>query len=221
VTDPGSVPFDLATVDRLLTTTKAVRKRLDLDRPVARELVLECLRLAAYAPNASNRQEWRWLVIDDPAVKAAVGEEYRRVLVPAVQAMRAEKLAAGDAPGVRISDSILYLAEVMGRAPVLVVPCFHFAPRPDEHLAQIARMYGSTYPAIWSFQLALRSRGLGSALTTAHLLDEPAMARVLGIPDGWSQIALLPVGHVTGGDFSPSPRRPIEEFVSWNGWADA
>lgn len=218
MTDFGSVPFDRATVDRLLTTTKAVRKRLDLDRPVARELVLECLRLASYAPNASNRQEWRWLVIDDPAVKEAVGEQYRRVLVPAVEPMRASKLAAGDAPGVRISDSILHLAEVMGRAPVLVVPCFHFVPGPDEHLAQIARMYGSTFPAIWSFQLALRSRGLGSALTTAHLLDEPAMAAILGIPEGWSQIALLPVGHVTGGDFSPSPRQPVEEAVSWNGW---
>jgi len=211
-------PIDLPTVDRLLTNTKAVRKRLDLDRPVPRELVLECLGLASYAPNASNRQEWRWLVIDDPAVKEAVGEQYRRVLVPAVEPMRAAKLAAGDAPGVRISDSILYLAEVMGRAPVLVVPCFHFTPGPYEHLAQIARMYGSTFPAIWSFQLALRSRGLGSALTTAHLLDEAAMAGILGIPEGWSQIALLPVAYVTGGDFSPSPRRPIDESVSWNGW---
>ncbi len=123
-----------------------------------------------------------------------MGEQYRRVLVPAVEPMRASKLAAGDAPGVRISDSILYLAEVMGRAPVLVVPCFHFAPGPDEHLAQIARMYGSTFPAIWSLQLALRSRGLGSALTTAHLLDEPAMAEILGIPAGWSQIALAAPG---------------------------
>jgi nitroreductase len=210
--------FDLATVDRLLTTTKSVRWRLDLDRPVPREVVLDCLRIASYAPNASNRQEWRWIVIDDPDVRAAVGEQYRRVLVPAVLPMLEAKQAAGDEAGVRISRSILHLADVMGRVPVLVVPCFHFRPAPDEHLAQIARMYASSYPAVWSFLLALRSRGLGSVLTTAHALDEPAMAEILGVPEGWTQTALVPVAYTTGGDFVPSPRRPVEESVSWNGW---
>jgi nitroreductase len=140
------------------------------------------------------------------------------VTVPAVRPMLEAKQAAGDEAGVRISRSILYLADVMGRVPLLVVPCFHFRPAPGEHLAQVSRMYASTYPAVWSFLLALRSRGLASVLTTAHTLDEPPMAGILGIPDGWTQTALVAVGYPTGGDFVPSPRRPVAELVSWNGW---
>lgn len=219
-------PFDLATVDRLLTTTKAVRKRLDLTRPVDRDVIVECIRLASYAPNASNSQEWHWVVVDDPELKAQVGEQYRTTLVPAVQPMLERKLAAGDEAGARISRSILYLAEHMHEVPVIVIPCYdvaaaharygrlrgpEFAPNQME-----PGMYASIYPAVWSFLLAIRSRGLGSVLTTAHQSDQPAMAKILGIPDTWDQTALLPVAHVTGGDFTPSPRAPVEDAIVWN-----
>jgi nitroreductase len=211
--------FDLATVERLLTTTKSVRRRLDLTRPVAREVVLECIRLAAQAPNASNLQEWKWVVVDDPDLRRAVGEQYRRVTLPPVTEMLNAKLARGDEAGVRISRSILYLADRMGEVPVLVIPCFDFKPDADTPLPQISRMFGSIYPAVWSFQLALRSRGLGSVFTTAHTLDEPAMGELLGIPARWTQTCLIPVAHTTGGDFTPSPRRPVEDSISWNGWS--
>ena len=223
---PADPPFDLAQVDRLLTTTKAVRQRLDLTRPVERDLVVECIRLATYAPNASNAQEWHWLVIDDPEVRAAVGEQYRKVTVPAVEPMLARKLADGDEAGARISRSILYLAEHMGEVPVLVIPCYdveaaherygrlrgeEFAPDRME-----SGMYASIYPSVWSFLLAVRSRGLGSVLTTAHQIDQPAMADILGIPHSWDQTAILPVAHVTGGDFVPSPRTPVDDSIIWN-----
>ena len=227
--EPSRTPFDLETVDRLLTTTKAVRNRLDLSRPVPRELIVECIRLGCYAPNASNAQEWHWVVVDDAAQKARVADVYREVLVPRVTQMLAVKEAAGDAAGARISRSILGLADRLQDVPVLVIPCYDVAaalaryetliPEPgplglSTHMD--AGMFASVLPAVWSFQLALHSRGLGSVLTTAHQLRQADVAEILGLPLDWFQVALIPVGYTTGGDFTPSPRRPVEEVVVWN-----
>lgn len=219
-------PFDLEQTDRLLMTTKAVRRRLDLERPVDREVVVDCIRLASYSPNASNAQEWHWVVVDDPAQRALVGEQYRKMTVPVVSKMLAAKEAAGDEAGARISRSIIYLAEHMAEVPVLVIPCYDLAAAGarygrligPEREAPVMEpgMYASVYPAVWSFLLALRSRGLGSVLTTAHQSDQPAMAEILGIPSTWDQTALLPVAHTTGGDFVPSRRAPVEGTIVWN-----
>jgi nitroreductase len=221
--------FDLDSIDRLLTTTKAVRRRLDLTRPVSRDVVTECIRLGCYAPNASNAQEWFWVVVDDAEQRKKVAQIYRDVLVPRVTQMRDAKLAMGDEAGARISRSILYLADRMHEVPVLVIPCYDVRAALERYQRMIpdpgplglstemdSGMFASIIPAVWSFQLALRSRGLGSALTTAHQLDQPAMAEVLGIPLDWFQVALIPVAYTTGGDFTPSPRRPVEEVVIWN-----
>jgi nitroreductase len=219
-------PFDLAQVDRLLTTTKAVRRRLDFERPVPGEVIVECIRLASYAPNASNAQEWHWVIVSDPDLRKQVGEQYRRCTEPPVSAMLAAKENDGDEPGARISRSILFLAGKMADVPAIVIPCFDVAASQERYAHLLGAdsaptsmqpaMYASILPAVWSFQLALRSRGLGSALTTAHQGDQPAMARILGIPDTWFQVALIPVGYTTGGDFRPSPRDPVENSIIWN-----
>jgi nitroreductase len=118
-------PFaDLTDIDRLLSTTKAVRRRLDLERPVPRDVITECIRLACYAPNASNAQDWHWVVVDDPDQRRLVGEQYRKLLEPPVSQMLASKREMGDVAGARISESILYLAARMAEVPVLVIPCF-------------------------------------------------------------------------------------------------
>jgi nitroreductase len=222
-------PFDTAEIDRLLTTTKSVRRRLDLTRPVARGLIAECIQLASYAPNASNAQDWKWVVVDDPDLRKAVGEQYRKLTVPSVSQMMEIKLAQGDERGARISSSIIYLAEHMHEVPVLVFPCFDIAAaerryesllgslyQPSDEPQMTSGMYASIYPAVWSFQLAVRSRGLGSVLTTAHQLDQPAMADILGIPHSWDQTCMIPVAYTTGGDFTPSPRRPVADDIIWN-----
>ena len=222
-------PLELSSIDRLLTTTKAVRKRLDLSRPVPRDVVVECLRLACHAPNASNAQEWRWIVVDDPEQRKRVAEVYRAAIAPRVNQMLQAKQAAGDAAGVRISESILYLADRLHEVPVLVIPCYDVGAAVRRYRAWIADpgpqglstqmdsgMFASILPAVWSFQLALRSRGLGSVLTTAHQLDQPAMAKVLGLPDSWFQVALIPVAYTLGKDFKPPPRKSVEEVVVWN-----
>ena len=231
VFDEGSSTsqFDLDSVDRLLTTTKAIRRRLDLTRPVPREVVADCIRIGCYAPNASNAQEWFWVVIDDVGQRRKVAQIYRDVLVPRVSQMLAAKVAAGDEAGAKISRSILYLADCMHEVPVLVVPCYDVAagmrrydtmigdPGPFGRSTHMdSGMFASIIPAVWSFQLALRSRGLGSTLTTAHQFDQLAMAEVLGIPSSWFQVALIPVAYTTGDDFAPSPRRPVEEVIIWN-----
>lgn len=219
--------FDLAQVDRLLTTTKSVRKRLDLQRPVERAVIVECIRLASYAPNASNAQEWHWVVVDDPDLRRRVGDLYRRVLEPRSTKMLAAKQEQGDEAGARVTRSVLYLAEHMRDVPAIVIPCYDLSAATSRYGGLLSEqdaptsmqpaMYASILPAVWSFQLALRSRGLGSTLTTAHQFEQHAMADILGIPKTWFQVVLLPVAHTTAGDFRPSERAAAETKILWNG----
>lgn len=211
--------FDLDQTDRLLTTTRAVRKRLDLDRPVPREVVLECLRIATHAPSGANMQPWRWLVVEDPDVRKRLAEVYRAGYEPYLALQRAAVEARGNQPadlrGLASSD---HLAEHLHEVPVLVVPCYLGRLSSSPSTAEAAGVFGSVVPAVWSFMLALRSRGLGTAYTTLHLEREQEAAEALGIPDTVTQLCLLPVAYTTGTDFKPAPRRPVEEVTYFNGW---
>lgn len=222
MTDPAPSadvpPFDLATVDRLLSTTRAVRKRLDLERPVPREVVLECLRLSVYAPNASNAQRWRWVLVEDPATRATIAEWYRRHLSPPMEALLAQRRADGDEAGVRHSESVLHLGAVLGQVPVLAVVCVEGRIEDDPTLNGATWLLGSVFQAVWSFQLALRSRGLGSAFTTAHVLFETELRELLGIPATHSVVCMIPVAYTVGTEFRPAPRRPIEEATFVDHW---
>ncbi len=208
-------PFDLAETDRLLSTTRAVRKRLDLDRPVPREVILECLRLAVQAPTQSNSQTWRWMVVTEPEKKAVVAEAYRKIGMSYLeQAAGTEK----DPQTQRVYESAVELARLLERVPAMVIPCVKKDYDPAHGNAVAASVYGSIIPATWSFQLALRSRGLGSVFTTLHLFQEKAVAEALGIPDDVLQIALLPVAYTIGTDFKPAQRPPVEQITYWNEW---
>lgn len=199
-------------IDHVLTTTRAVRRRLDLDREVSTDVIRECLRIASQAPSANHAEPWRFVVVTDPHLRRGVGalygEAYREL-----DASRGRG-EPGSATS-RVRDSSRHLADVMPRVPVQVV-CFHRDPlEPDVPLAQTAKYWASVYPAVWSFQLALRSRGLGSCLTTVGLSRAPQVKRLLDVPTEWTMVALLAVGHVTGTGFRPAPRRPIDEVVTW------
>jgi nitroreductase len=214
----SDAPFDAEQVERLLTTTKAVRRRLDLDRPVPRAVVLDCIRLASYAPNASNAQSWRWVVVTDAAVRAELGARYRRHLAPPMEKLLAEREARGDEAGARHSRSVLHLGEVFGRVPVVVVPCVAGRLEDEPTLERATGMFGSIYPAVWSFQLALRSKGLGSTFTTAHVLFEPEVRELLGVPATHTVACMLPVAYTVGTDFRPAPRGPVESIVYADRW---
>jgi nitroreductase len=209
VSDPPPFDFDLETVDRMLSTTRAVRKRLDLSRPVPPEVIEECLRLAIQAPTGSNRQGWHWLVVTDADKRAALADMYRAGFGPYMDRARSSSQGL-----TRVGESALWLAERLEQVSVHVIPCIEDYTKGHPH----AGVWASIYPAVWSFQLALRSRGLGSVLTTLHLPRATDAAALLGIPDGVLQAGLVPVAYYTGADFKPAARRPASEVTSWNEW---
>ena len=202
--------FDLTQTDALLSTTRAVRKRLDFDRDVPDDVLLECLQLATQAPTGSNRQGWRWLVIRDAEKKEALADMYRRAGGDYLKAAAADA-DQGSQTG-RVLDSANFLAEKLGEVPVMVIPMI-IGRLDDGTTNSAAGLFGSIIPAIWSFQLALRSRGLGSCYTTLHLGMEGEAAELLGIPPHMTQAALLPVAYTKGTDFKAAKRPPVSEIT--------
>lgn len=205
--------------DALLSTTRSVRMRLDLGRPVERSVVEESLRLAFQAPTGTNHQDWGWVVVDDPVMRREMAALYRQGLAdhaarPAGVEAVADQREAG---AQRIGRSVAYLVEHLHEVPMLLVPTI--GPLYGEETSfAVASRWGSILPAVWSFMLALRSRGMGSAWTTLHLYREQEMAELLGIPDGQRQAGLFPIAHTLGTDFRPADRSASEDRIFWNGW---
>lgn len=206
--------FDLDEIDRLLKTTKQVRKRMDLDRPVPRDLLLECIDIASHAPMGGNRERNRWLVVDDRELMAVIAEKYQAVGRPYLAANEGDL----DDRQARVVDSAAYLVDHIAEVPAMVIPMRLDRLPDDAPNFAVAGYHGSVSPGIWSFQLAARARGLGSAWTTFHLVHEQEIADLLGIPETVTQIAMLPVGYYTGTSFSPAPRRPANEITYFNAW---
>jgi len=213
--------MDVATIDHLLTTTRSVRKRLDLSRPVEPAVVARCIEIALQAPTGSNAQGWHFVVVTDGPKRRAIADLYRRGWDLYASSPRFQReYAAGDPRAgqrPRVHDSADFLAQHLHQVPVMVIPCVEGRVEHAGVLAQ-ASAYGSILPAAWSFMLAARARGLGAAWTTLHLTFEQEAAQVLGIPETVTQAALLPVAHHTGGDFKPARRLPASTLTHWNAW---
>ena len=208
------------TPDELLTTTRSVRKRLDLTRDVPIDLVRECLEVALQAPSGSNRQGWHWMVITDENSRRVIGNYYRQAVASYLKSSgSAAALFADDqernAVQRRVGDSVAYLGEHMGEVPVLVIPCVR-APRLSA--GSQAGLWGSLLPAAWSYMLAARARGLGTAWTTLHLRHETEISELLGIPTDIRQGALIPTAYYTGDTFRPAPRQPLDDVLHINSW---
>jgi len=208
-------------VDEVLTTTRAVRRRLDLGRPVPQELLLECLEIALQAPTGSNHQGWQFVFVADPDRKRAIADCYRRSFA-AYRARSAPRYPAGDLRArrrPRVVASAAYLAEHLHEAPWLLIPCLEGRLRQGASTAEQAAFWGSILPAFWSFMLAARARGLGTAWTTLHLVYEREVAEVLGIPyDTYTQAGLTPVAFLRGDRLRPAPRIPASAVVHWDVW---
>lgn len=206
----------------VLTTTRTVRKRLDFDRPVSRELLLQCLEVAVQAPTGGNTQGWQWMFVFDPEKKRAIGEFYRKSWYD--YASKGRMRYAADDPRrrqlPRVASSAQYLADRMHEVPVMVIPCIETrVDVPGATNLDMAGLYGSILPAAWSFMLAARARGLGTAWTTLHLRYEREVAELLGIPyERCTQAALIPVAFYTGEDFKAAERIPLEGIVHWDSW---
>ncbi|WP_227983784.1 nitroreductase family protein [Nocardia spumae] len=200
------------TPDELLTTTRAVRRRLDLSRPVPLEVIREALEVALQAPSGGNRQHWHWIIVTDPEVKARVAEYYRRSHL----AYREAGGEPADPAAARVATSSDHLREVMAEVPVLIIGAIRVGG-PDLGDNQ-AGLWGSLLPAAWNLALALRARGLGTTWTTLHLQYEREVAEILGIPDDVRQGVLLPVAYTLGTDFRPGPRADLDSVVHINHW---
>lgn len=229
--------FRITDFETVLRTTRSVRKRLDLQRPVELGVVAECLELALQAPTGGYAQDWRFIVITDPELRAKVGAVYERAYEAEVAAALAnegmyQKKVKGrlaepsDSSGrnrvKRILDGAEYLARHISEVPVHVIACAS-RPNPARGAAggTVSALYGSVYPAVWSFQLALRSRGLGSIITTLHLHHEAEVAEALGIPDGVTQVCLLPVAYTIGTDFREGARKAVGDVVFHDRWGSS
>jgi nitroreductase len=207
----------------LLTTTRAVRKRLDFDRPVERSVIEDCLQIALQAPTGGNRQQWHFVVVTDPAKRRAIADLYRKswavyLTSPTAAPNLHYEDPTREAVQRRVGDSAQYLADNLERVPVFLIPCF--AGRIDGQPASVqAGTWGSLLPAVWSFMLAARTRGLGTAWTTLHMRHEREVAEILGIPYAEvTQGALIPVAYTQGADFKPAHRAPLANVVHWDSW---
>lgn len=214
--------IEWGTVERLLTTTRSVRKRLDLQRPVDLEVVRECLEIAIQAPTGGNQQTYHFVVVTDAEKRKQIGAYYRESFMAYVrQQGRGATSQDPNDPRVqrfgKLADSSMYLARHMGEVPVLLIPCIEGRAMEPSPLVQ-AGLYGSILPAAWSLMLALRARGLGAAWTTLHLAYEREIAALLGIPDNVTQAALLPVAYFTGEDFQPARRIPAAARTYYDAW---
>jgi len=217
------------TPDELLTTTRAVRKRLDLERTVAIDIIKECIAVATQAPTGGNTQGWHFVVVMDAGKRAALAELYRKAWkIYKKSPGSVFDLSAREPPGARkdqlgrVAESADYLVDHLHRVPVHVVPCIGGrVDRVDGNFASVAlaSVYGSILPATWSFMLAARARGLGTAWTTCHLMFEEEAAGILGIPyHEVSQVALIATAYSIGTDFKPSLRKSIDDVLHVDRW---
>lgn len=207
--------------DEVLTTTRAVRKRIDFDRPVDRAVIEECVEIAHQAPTGSNAQGWRWVFVTDPEKKMAIADLYRANFYPYVgidDPDADEAPPVGDEQADRIRGSAIYMARRLHEVPVMAIPC-HTGRLEGADVFTQASAWGSVLPAVWSFLLALRERGLGSSWTTLHLPNEKDAADLLGIPfDRYTQVGLFPIGYTLGTDFKVASRVEAGRFIHWEQW---
>jgi len=218
-TNTGISAQELAAVDHILATTRTVRKRLDLTRPVDPKTIEQAIDIALQAPTGSNRQGWHFVVVTDPEKKKAIADLYRKAAD--VYQSRPRPDYKPDDPrakqGKRIGDSAAYLHQHMHEVPAIVFAGIEGRVEKEPAFVQ-ASMYGSVLPSAWSFMLALRARGVGSAWTTLALMHEQELAKVLGIPDTLTLGVMMPIGYYTGTDFKPAKRLPARGRTHWNSW---
>ena len=218
------MPRQNLTADQVLTTTRAVRKRLDLERPLDMAEVRECLEIALQSPSGSNAQGWHFVLVTERDKIAAIAGYYRKAFADYEASPAQPTRVHGDKPAMaetqeRVLNSAQYLAENLHRVPAMLIPCSRGrADTPGLPLSAVAGMFGSILPTTWSFMLAARERGIGTCWTILHLEYEREVAELLGIPDDHMQVAMTPLAYTLGTDFRPAPRLPLDDILHVDSW---
>ena len=211
-------------IDQLLTTTRSARKTLDLERPVDLDEVRECLAIGLQAPNGSNNQSWRWMVVEDADLRRQIADLYAESRTTMTGRRDISEWIDSATDLGRILQSTEWLVEHLAQVPLFVIPCYepYLRQGRGSESFHLATTYGSIFPAVWNFQLALHTRGYGTCITTLHLNAEAEVRALLGIPDTYVQGCLLPVARLKPGTvFKAAPRRPIDEVVAIDHWENA
>lgn len=207
--------------DQLLTTTRAVRKRLDLTRPVPREVIEECLAIAVQAPSGSNRQAWQFVFVDDPVKKKQLADLYGEVFDEYSKAPASAAYQPGDPRHERrdaVTESAVHLRQHFHEVPVLML-AYQEGRLEGEPTARQPGYWGSILPAVWSFMLALRARGLGSAWTTMTCRKEAEVAAVVGVDHTrYTHAGMFPIAYTIGTDFKAAARTDLSTVMHWNEW---
>jgi nitroreductase len=203
----------LEDIDHILTTTRSVRKRLDLERPVEPDVIEQCLEIASQAPTGSNVPQNFFLVVSDSDCRLRLANIYRKAIDEMFQDENLENYRKRDV------NSWMYLYDHLHEVPIHIIPCAQGRPE-GRSPERLAALYGNVLPAAWSMMLALRARGLGAAWTSLHVAYEKESQSLLGIPDTVTQTGLLPVAYFTGSDFKPAKRSPASERTYWNRWGN-
>lgn len=196
----------LETVDEVLSTARSVRRKLDFDRPVPREVLYDCINVAVQAPTGIIGENWRFLVVDEAAQKQAVAQLYNEVLV--------DIFKTRDMP---MKPTHQALMDRLHEIPAMIFVCAEGEPV-DDSLSSNVAYYGSILPAAWSLMLSLRARGIGATWTSLLSSKQAEVAQILGIPAGVVQTVMLPVGYTKGAVLKRADRLPAEQVTFWNAW---
>ena len=192
-------------VDEVLSTARSVRRKLDFGRPVEREVLLECIEVAVQAPTGAMGENWRFIVVETPDVKAEIATLYRDVLNEIVATR-----------GIPMKPTLAAHAERMHEMPAMIFVCME--GEPDANFSSHVGYYGSILPAAWSLMLALRARNIGTTWTTLLSARQEAVGNILGLPDNWRQVVMLPVGYTKDAVLRRADRVPAHEITFFNGW---
>jgi nitroreductase len=208
-------------IEQLLTTTRSARKTLDVSQPIDLDEVRECLGIGLQAPNGSNNQSWKWMLVQDAELRREIAELYKQARITMTGKEDISEWIDASTDTGRVLSSAEWLVQNLADVPLFVIPCFEgymSRKRGSESFHQ-ATIYGSIFPAVWNFQLALHARGYGTCLTTLHLNFEAEVRALLGIPETYVQGCLLPVARLKPGTtFKPAPRRPLDEVIAIDSW---
>ena len=200
--------FDLTQIDEVLSTARSVRRNLDFERPIEREVLYDCIDVAVQAPTGIAGENWRFVIVDEAEPKAAIAEIYREVLL--------NIFAERDMP---MKPTHKALIERLHEIPAMIFVCVDGAPLGEEVSSNVA-FYGSILPAAWSLMLALRARQIGATWTSLLSSRQEEVADVLHIPDGVVQTVMLPVGYTKGATMRRAARQPAAEVSFWNRWGE-
>ena len=200
--------LDLESVDRVLSSARSVRRKLDFERPIEPGILLDCIDIATQAPLGLGGESWRFIVVTEEHSKQRIAEVYRNVMGTLQSDL-----------SLQVKPTQQSLMDRLHEMPALVFVCYNGAV-PEAELAGQVGLFGSVLPAAWSLMLALRARGIGATWTSLLASRQAEVAEILDIPDGVMQMVMLPVGYLKQATLRRANRKPPQQVTYWERYGE-